>query len=614
MSNALIRPITPGNAGLPRTRRIISRRSRPCSAPSWSTTRRSIGSRASSSPIISMTLCMRRIYEATAKLILSGKRATPITLKTFFQADAPAGELTVPQYLGRLAANATTIINAEDYGRTVYDLACAASSSISARRWSTPPSIRRSTRHRGPDRGGRAAALRAGRDRQIRPGFEPFTTALTDAIDMAANAYRRDGGLSGLATGFADLDQKMGGLHPSDLIILAGRPVHGQDGARHQHRLHVAAGLSRKARRSDDPRSTARWSASSRSKCRPSSSPPASSPSRPISRRSASAAATSMRERVRPIRRRQPGAPAPAASSSTTRRHHRRRAAHPRAAAEAPARASACIVVDYLQLMPARPGRAQENRVQEISEITRGLKALAKELDVPVLALSQLSAPVEQREDKRPQLADLRESGSIEQDADVVMFVYREEYYLERRATAREHRRAHEVAGRDGAGDRQGRGDHRQAASRSHGHGDAPLHAGIHEVQQSRRGGAPAGAAGVTARRPLRGARASASKGRARLAILTIDLDALAANYRRLRALCRPGRMRRRGQGRCLWARRGAVAPALCARRLQHLLRRDAWRGRARSARSCRCDHLCLLPGSCRARPRSIAPPIFVRC
>jgi replicative DNA helicase len=166
-----------------------------------------------------------RIYEAASKLILGGKRATPITLKTFFQNDEPVGELTVPQYLGRLAANATTIINAEDYGRTVYDLAIrreligvgvdmvntAYDSPIDA-----PPSAQIEAAEQ--------ALYDLSEFGKYGPGFESFSAALTDAIDMAANAYRRDGGLSGLATGFTDLDHRMGGLQPSDLIIVAGRP------------------------------------------------------------------------------------------------------------------------------------------------------------------------------------------------------------------------------------------------------------------------------------------------------------------------------------------------------------------------------------------------------
>jgi replicative DNA helicase len=182
-----------------------------------------------------------RIYETASKLILSGKRATPITLKTFFQADPQVGELTVPQYLGRLAANATTIINAEDYGRTVYDLAIrrqligigeamvntAFDSPIDA-----PPSVQIEDAEQ--------QLYELAETGKYGSGFEPFSSALTDAIDMAANAYRRDGGLSGLATGFTDLDHRMGGLQPSDLIIIAGRPSMGKTALATNIAYHVA--------------------------------------------------------------------------------------------------------------------------------------------------------------------------------------------------------------------------------------------------------------------------------------------------------------------------------------------------------------------------------------
>src|SRR5215510_8712531 len=166
-----------------------------------------------------------RIYESTSQLIRGGKRATPITLKTYFENELPVGDLTVPQYLGRLAVNATTIINAEDYGRTIYDLAIrrqliqigegmvntAYDAPIDA-----PPAVQIEDTEQ--------KLYELAEIGKYGSGFEPFTAALTDAIDMAANAYRRDGGLSGLATGFTDLDQRMGGLQSSDLIIIAERP------------------------------------------------------------------------------------------------------------------------------------------------------------------------------------------------------------------------------------------------------------------------------------------------------------------------------------------------------------------------------------------------------
>ena len=182
-----------------------------------------------------------RIYEAASKLILSGKRATPITLKTFFQAEPASGELSVPQYLGRLAANATTIINAEDYGRTVYDLAVR-------RQLIQIGETMVNTAYDSPIDAPPAAQIEDAEQKlyeladkgKYGSGFEPFTAALTQAIDMAANAYRRDGGLSGLATGFTDLDQRMGGLQSSDLIIIAGRPSMGKTALATNIAYHVA--------------------------------------------------------------------------------------------------------------------------------------------------------------------------------------------------------------------------------------------------------------------------------------------------------------------------------------------------------------------------------------
>jgi replicative DNA helicase len=372
-----------------------------------------------------------RIYDHAAKLIWAGKRATPITLKTFFQGDEPVGDLTVPQYLGRLAANATTIINAEDYGRTIYDLA-----------------IRRNliqigegmvnTAYDAPIDAPPAAQIEDTEQKlyelaetgKYGSGFEPFTTALTDAIDMAANAYRRDGGLSGLATGFTDLDHRMGGLQPSDLIIVAGRPSMGKTALATNIAYHVAQSYRR------DPDSQVALDGavvgffslemSAEQLATRIISEQAYIPSERIRRGRIESeefdriVEVSQELQNLPLYIDQTGGITVAQLAARARRLKRQRDV-------------GLIVVDYLQLLSGSTRRAAEGRVQEVSEITTGLKALAKELHVPLLALSQLSRQVEQREDKRPQLADLRESGSIEQDADVVLFVFREEYYVERR-------------------------------------------------------------------------------------------------------------------------------------------------------------------------------------
>ena len=371
-----------------------------------------------------------RIYEAAAKLILGGKRATPITLKTFFQAEEPVGELSVPQYLGRIAANATTIINAEDYGRTIYDLAIrreligvgehmvntAYDSPIDA-----PPSVQIEEAEQ--------QLFELAEFGKYGSGFEPFSAALTDAIDMAANAYRRDGGLSGLATGFTDLDHRMGGLQPSDLIIIAGRPSMGKTALATNIAYHVA-----KSYKPDEDSEKALDGAvvgffslemSAEQLATRIISEQSQIPSERIRRGRIESAEfdriveASQELQNLPLYIDQTGGLTVAQLAARARRLKRQRGL-------------GLVVVDYLQLLSGSNRRAAEGRVQEVSEITTGLKALAKELHVPVLALSQLSRQVEQREDKRPQLSDLRESGSIEQDADVVLFVFREEYYLER--------------------------------------------------------------------------------------------------------------------------------------------------------------------------------------
>src|SRR5664280_666731 len=305
----------------------------------------------------------QKIYQLARDLIRAGKVATPVTLKTFIGADIDIGGMTVSQYLARLAAEATTIINAEDYGHTIYDLSIRRALIIVGEdmvnvAFDAPVDF--SPRNQIEDAERRLYELaETGR---YDGGFQRFAQSLTTAIDMAAHAFQRDGKLSGVATGLDELDRMMGGLQPSDQIRRGGISEaeferikdHSIELQNLQFFVDETGGLS----------------------------------------------VAQLAARARRLKRQ---------------------------------RGLDLLIIDYLQLLQGSTRRSAENRVQEITEITTKLKALAKELNVPVLALSQLSRQVESRDDKRPQLSDLRESGSIEQDADVVLFVFRDEYYHQMR-------------------------------------------------------------------------------------------------------------------------------------------------------------------------------------
>jgi replicative DNA helicase len=375
-----------------------------------------------------------RIYEAAATLIRAGKLASPVTLKTFFERDDTLKEIGGTAYLARLAAAATTIINAEEYGRVVYELAqrrklIGIGTDVVNEAYDTPVDLSaRDLIERAEQ-----ALYAIAETTTYGQGFQPFGRALTDAVDMAANAYQRDGGLSGISCGLKDLDEKMGGLQPSDLIILAGRPSMGKTALGTNIAYHVAKNY--KAEHQPDgsvkvldggvvaffslemsaeqlaTRIIAEQSGISSERIR------RGKITEPEFHRIVE---VSRELQSLPLYIDATGGLTIAQVAARARRLKRQRGL-------------GLMVVDYLQLLAGSSQRAAEGRVQEVSEITVGLKALAKELNIPIIALSQLSRQVENRDDKRPQLADLRESGSIEQDADVVLFIYREEYYLARK-------------------------------------------------------------------------------------------------------------------------------------------------------------------------------------
>jgi len=375
-----------------------------------------------------------RIYEAATSLIRAGKLASPVTLKTYFERDETLSEIGGTAYLARLAAAATTIINAEEYARTIYELATRrrlieVGTDIVNESYDTPVELQaRDLIERAEQ-----ALYELAEQGKYGQGFQPFGTALTESVDMAAAAYQRDGGLSGISTGLKDLDERLGGLQPSDLVILAGRPAMGKSSLATNIAYAVAEAYEAE-HRADGTTKVLNGGVVAFFSLEMSAEQLATriiSEQAEISSEKIRRGKISEDEFHRIVEVSQALQSLPLYIDATGGLTIAQVAARARRLKRQ--RGLGLVVVDYLQLLAGSSRRAAEGRVQEVSEITTGLKALAKELNVPILALSQLSRQVEARDDKRPQLADLRESGSIEQDADVVMFIYREEYYLGRK-------------------------------------------------------------------------------------------------------------------------------------------------------------------------------------
>ncbi|MHC4046977.1 primary replicative DNA helicase [Bradyrhizobium shewense] len=370
------------------------------------------------------------IYETAASLIRMGKIATPVTLKTFLPADTDVGGMTIGQYLARLAAEATTIINAQDYGRTIYDLALrrdliGIGEDMVNVAYDAPVDFAPRAQIEDAER----RLYELAESGRYDGGFQKFSQALAVAVDLAAKAFQRDGKLSGISTGMRDLDTKMGGLQHSDLIIVAGRPGMGKTSLATNIAYNVAQAYVPELQ-ADGTTKAANGGVIGFFSCEMSADQLATRivaertgvPSSHIRRGGISEAdfekirEVSIELQSLPFYVDATGGLSIAQLMARARRLKRQKGLD-------------LLVIDYIQLLSGS-GKRSDNRVQEITEITTSLKALAKELNVPVIALSQLSRQVESRDDKRPQLSDLRESGSIEQDADVVLFVYREEYYL----------------------------------------------------------------------------------------------------------------------------------------------------------------------------------------
>lgn len=378
-----------------------------------------------------------RIFRAIQRRIEGGQLADTVTLKAELEHSGALAEVGGTAYLAQLLRAMVGIINAGEYGRAIHDAwirrqLIDVGETVVNNAFGADPELDGTKQIEAAEQ----TLFELAKDGSGAGGFIQFSDALRQAIEGAERAFHHPGHVSGLTFGLRDLDKKMGGLHGSDLVIVAGRPGMGKSALATKVAYGAAKATLEEARQHD----------------------PNAPPGKRVAVFSLEMSAEQLATRLLAeearisgdrIRRgditerdflkfvqvsREIGSlpieldDTPALSIAALRTRCRRLQR---------TKGLALIVVDYLQLMRPAPGTRPENRVLEISQITQGLKAIAKELNVPVLALAQLSRAVEGREDKRPQLSDLRESGTIEQDADVVMFIYRDEYYLSQKMPKR---------------------------------------------------------------------------------------------------------------------------------------------------------------------------------
>ena len=372
-----------------------------------------------------------RLFDAIEDHIRQGMLAEPTILMERFKQDPAFAEFGGLRYLADLVDRAPPAANAADYARVVYDLALRRDLiRIGGDIMKEAPDPERAAMDQIEQ--AEQSLYSLAETGKPSSGFVSFSTALAGAVQMAGEAYQRDGKLAGLATQLHDLDQKLGGLYPSDLLILAGRPSMGKTALA----TNIAFNIARNYRWEPTPegRKTVEGGVVAFYSLEMSAEQlamrilaDASGVSSDRLRKGEIDASDFGKVRDAAIEIGE----SPLYIDATGGLAISKLAARARRLKRAE-QGLDLIIIDYLQLITVGDGNNQRNRVQEVSEITGGLKALAKELNVPILALSQLSRQVENREDKRPQLSDLRESGSIEQDADCVMFVYRESYYLGR--------------------------------------------------------------------------------------------------------------------------------------------------------------------------------------
>jgi replicative DNA helicase len=374
----------------------------------------------------------QRLFESIETHIRKGQLAEPILLAEQFARDPAFEELGGVRYLADLVDRAPPAANAPDYARAVYDLALRRDlirigGEIAQQATQGDPELSARDQIEAAEQQLYALAETGG----ISQGFVTFADALHGAVTMAAEAHSRDGGLAGLSTGLTDMDAKIGGLHPSDLVILAARPSMGKSTLAVNIGFDVARNYAWEPQ-PDGSKKTVRGGVVAFFSLEMSAEQLALRMLSEVSgvsgdRLRKGEIDASEFGRIRDAALEIQDAPfyiddtgGITLAKLTARARRLKRMV-----------GLDLLIIDYLQLI-TMGGSKSDNRVQEVSAITMGLKALAKELHVPVIALSQLSRQVENREDKRPQLSDLRESGSIEQDADMVMFIYRESYYLSR--------------------------------------------------------------------------------------------------------------------------------------------------------------------------------------
>ena len=363
-----------------------------------------------------------KIYDAAMRLIGRGQLANPVTLRAFFEGDASFGEEDPEQYLNDLVDGVISVSEANDYGGIIYENYLRRSlikiADQIAHEAARPDMDQPATQQLEK---AEQYLFNLAENDTVDTGLRGFESVLTGAIEMAQMAANSDGHLSGVSTGLTDLNKLMGGLHRSDLLILAGRPGMGKTALATNIAFHAAT--TTRTGEQSVPVAFFSLEMSAEQLGTRILAEAAELDSDAIRRgrlkKNEFAQLVDASTRISDAKFFIDDTPGLSISQVASRARRLKRT-----------HGLGLIVVDYLQLLSAQIGVRAENRVQEISNISRSLKNLAKELDVPVIALSQLSRAVEQRDDKRPNLSDLRESGSIEQDADVVLFVYREEYYL----------------------------------------------------------------------------------------------------------------------------------------------------------------------------------------